>query len=262
MNYSNNIKISNREKNKAFKKWKENFFFKKTAKILIDKVLEIKSEFQNILLLTSDFNETIRELSSIKYKNLIYFSEYDFLSTSFFKNARFHKVYGEFENIPLKKNNFDLVICNFSLNRVQSKKRILNNLFNLLSDDGLFICNLFGEKTFYELKSSFIEADEFFFNGSFTRMPKNIGMTEFTNLLIENGFSEVVTEVINFELFYKNIITILKDIRDAGENQIFTKNIKPISKGYLNYLEKIYNKKFKLRATLDIISSSCWKQKK
>ena len=75
MNYSNNIKISNREKNKAFKKWKENFFFKKTAKILIDKVLEIKSEFQNILLLTSDFNETIRELSSIKYKNLIYFSE-------------------------------------------------------------------------------------------------------------------------------------------------------------------------------------------
>ena len=56
-------------------------------------------------------------------------------------------------------------------------------------------------------------------------MPKNIGMTEFTNLLIENGFSEVVTEVINFELFYKNIITILKDIRDAGENQIFTENI-------------------------------------
>ena len=87
MNYNNNIKISNREKNKAFKKWKENFFFKKTAKILIDKVLEIKSEFQNILLLTSDFNETIRELSSIKYKNLIYFSEYDFLSTSFFKKC-------------------------------------------------------------------------------------------------------------------------------------------------------------------------------
>ena len=49
MNYNNNIKISNREKNKAFKKWKENFFFKKTAKILTDKVLEIKSEFQNIL---------------------------------------------------------------------------------------------------------------------------------------------------------------------------------------------------------------------
>ena len=43
----------------------------------------------------------------------------------FLKNARFHRVYGEFENIPLKKNNFDLVICNFSLNRVQSKKRIL-----------------------------------------------------------------------------------------------------------------------------------------
>ena len=92
----------------------------------------------------------------------------------------------------------------------------------------LFVIYL--EKNFYELKNSFIEADEFFFNGSFNRMPKNIGMTEFTNLLIGNGFSEVVTEVINFELFYKNIISILKDIRDAGENQIFTKNMKPISR--------------------------------
>ena len=85
MNYNNNIKISNREKKSLQKMERKFFFFKKTAKILIDKVLEIKSEFQNILLLTSDFNETIRELSSIKYKNLIYFSEYDFLSTSFLK---------------------------------------------------------------------------------------------------------------------------------------------------------------------------------
>ena len=262
MNYINNIKISNREKNKAYKKWKDNFFFKKTAKILIDKISEIKSEFQNILLLTSDFNETISELKSIKHKNLVYMSEYDFFSTSYFQEAKFHRVYGTLDNIPLKKNSFDLVICNFSLNRVENKKKILNNLFNLLSDDGLFICNLFGEKTLYELKNSFIKADEFFFNGSFTRMPGSIGMTEFTNLLIENGFSEIVSEVINFELFYKNIINILKDIRDVGENQIYSRNVRPISKDYLKYLEQIYKKKFKLRVTLDIISSSCWKQKK
>ena len=68
--------------------------------------------------------------------------------------------------------------------------------------------------------------------------------------------------IVIIDFFIKNIITILKDIRDAGENQIFTENMKPISKSYLNYLEKVYNKKFKLKATLDIISSSCWKQKK
>ena len=43
MNYSNNIKISNREKNKAFKKWKKIFFKKTTQKFLLIK-FEIKSE--------------------------------------------------------------------------------------------------------------------------------------------------------------------------------------------------------------------------
>ena len=64
-------------------------------------------------------------------------------------------------------------------------------------------------------------ADEKFFSGS-ARIPKNIMMTEFTNFLSEIGFKEVVAEKINFEIFYKNILTLIRDIRDAGELENMT----------------------------------------
>ena len=69
MDYNIYKKLSIEEKNKAFKKWKaDNFFFKSFSKILCKKILELKPEFDNILLLSSDLNETAEEISKIKSK--------------------------------------------------------------------------------------------------------------------------------------------------------------------------------------------------
>ena len=77
MDYNIYKKLSIEEKNKAFKKWKsDNFFFKSFSKILYKKILELKSEFDNILLLSSDLNETAEEISKIRSKKLIYLSQY------------------------------------------------------------------------------------------------------------------------------------------------------------------------------------------
>ena len=92
-------------------------------------------------------------------------------------------------------------------------------------------------------------------------------MTEFTNFLSEIGFKEVVAEKINFEIFYKNILTLIKDIRDAGELTNFNDSESKVTKNYLKYLQKIYEKKFSnkdnfLQVNLDIISTSSWKKRK
>ena len=47
--------------------------------------------------------------------------------------------------------------------------------------------------------------------------PKVDSMADFSNLLAEIGYNEIVTEKINFDIFYKNIIGILKDIKNMGE---------------------------------------------
>jgi len=50
------------------------------------KILELKPEFSNVLLISSDLNETIDEISKIKCKNLIYLSQYEIFKKEFFKN--------------------------------------------------------------------------------------------------------------------------------------------------------------------------------
>ena len=92
-------------------------------------------------------------------------------------------------------------------------------------------------------------------------------MADFSNLLAEVGYNEIVTEKVNFDIFYKSIIGILKDIKNMGEKIPIIEKKEKISKTYINFLNKIYIKEFanqnrQLKVTLDIISISSWKQLK
>ena len=89
-------------------------------------------------------------------------------------------------------------------------------------------------------------------------------MVDFSNLLSQTGFSEVVSEKINFDIYYSDVFSLLDDIKNAGEN--FSKNVeKKITKNYLRSLETSYkkivsNEKSKLNLKLEVVSSSCWKK--
>ena len=268
MDYNIYKRLSIEEKNKAFKKWKaDNFFFKSFSKILYRKILELKPEFDNILLLSSDLNETAEEISKIRFKKLIYLSQYKIFEKEFFKNKPYNLIFSDFDYLPLKRKSFDLVICNFCTNKVFEKKIFLKKILDILTDDGLFVCNFFGEQTLSELRHCFFIADDKFLNGAFDRIPKIDSMANFSNLLAEIGYNEIVTEKVNFDIFYQNIMHILKDIKNIGEKIPIKEQKEKVSKTYLKFLNKIYKKEFadensQLRVTLDIISISCWKQLK
>tara|TARA_B100000963_G_C22625191_1_gene671984 strand:- start:789 stop:1601 length:813 start_codon:yes stop_codon:yes gene_type:complete len=268
MDYNIYKKLSIEEKNKAFEKWEsDNFIFKPFSKILLKKILELKPEFSNILLISSDLNETIEEISKIKCKNLIYLSQYEIFKKEFFKNKSYSLIFADFEDLPFKKKSFDLIISNFCTNKVFDKKNYLKRIFDILTEDGLFLCNFFGEQTLKELRECFFIADDKFLNGAFNRIPQVDLMADFSNLLSTIGYNEIVTEKINFDIFYKNIINILKDIKSMGEKIPIKDKREKVSKSYLKFLNKIYKKEFadqssQLKATLDIISISSWKQLK
>ena len=97
------------------------------------------------------------------------------------------------------------------------EKDYLKKILEILTDDGLFLCNFFGEQTLRELRHCFFIADDRFLNGTFNRIPKVDLMADFSNLLAGIGYNEIVTEKINFDIFYKNILGILKDIKNMGE---------------------------------------------
>ena len=120
-----------------------------------------------------------------------------------------------------KEESFDLVVCNFCFHNISAKIEYLKNLKKILKNGGLLICNYFGEDSLVELKNSFFLADEKFYGGSFLRFPKNLKLVEFSGMLANQGFSEIITEKINFEIFYNNVLaSILTTCYGKVYNQI------------------------------------------
>ena len=96
------------------------------------------------------------------------------------------------------------------------------------------------------------------------RFPKSITLIEFSQMLMQAGFKEVVTEKINYEIFYEDVLSILKDIRGMGESGFHTFKNKKMNIGYYKELNKVYKKNFvdkklKLKVSCEIVSSSSWK---
>ena len=263
MNLTDENKIIS-SKNKAFRNWKKhNFIFKKFSSLLYEKIIDIKKEFKDVLVITSDFDETISEISKIPHTNISYLSQYKlFVENINIKNIQ--KVFSPLNKIPFKEESFDLVVCNFCFHNISAKIEYLKNLKKILKNGGLLVCNYFGEDSLVELKNSFILADEKIYGGSFLRFPKNLKLVEFSGMLANQGFSEIITEKINFEIFYNNVFQILKDIKGIGEDGFINEKKKKISRLYLKELDKVYKKNFsnadsKLQVTCEIVSSSSWK---
>ena len=153
------------------------------------------------------------------------------------------------------------------MHSIEKKKEHLTDLYNLLNDDGLLVCNFFGEKTLIELKNAFYETDENIFNGILMRFGPSLIMVDISNLISEIGFKELVSEKINYNIYYDDVRKALRELKGIGErSNLNNKNKFLISRDYLKYLNNFYKKKFcdsnGLRFTCDIISITCWKNKK
>ena len=218
------------------------------------------------MIISSDYDETILQIQNLEYEKLFHLSQYkSFLENISLKNTKIIKVFSSFENPPFKDESFDLVICNFCFHNINKKNQYLKNLKRILTKNGLLICNYFGENSLIELKNSFILADQKVFGGAFLRFPKFLTLVDFSQMLMQNGFKEVVTEKINYDIYYKDVISILKDIRGMGESGFHSFKHKKLDIKYYKELNKIYKKKFvdktrKLKLSCEIISSSSWKR--
>ena len=257
-------------KDKASKAWdKHNFIFIKFAEVFFEKLKETNLTFRNVLLISSDFNETYRKLLNLNFQSLTYLSQYkSLLDKIYISKKNIFKKFIYLENLERMKGNkkFDLIICSFNFHNINEKLNYSKNLNKLLSDDGVLFCNFFGENSLFELRKSLIKADEKIFKGVFSRMPPTIKMMDASNIFSSAGFSEIVSETINYDIYYRNVQEILEDISGIGENSCLKYRKKSLfSRNYLKTLNTIYSDEFTnkdnlLKASCNIISMTMWKK--
>lgn len=252
-------------KNSSYENWKKhNFIFQKFADHFFMKVTEIKNKFDNILLLTSDFNEILNKIIQFQSKTIVLQSQFNIFLDKIQNQRNTKKVYSNFENLEYKEAEFDLIIHNFCLNSLNNINDHLKKLFTLLKRDGLFICNFFGSETLNELRNSLLLTDNKLFNGAYLRMSPGLKMVNIVDLMGKVGFKEIVSEAINYQVFYEKLDDLLIDIKGVGENTVFDKVNKGLkTKNYFKTLEEIYFENYcvdkKIISTCDVVSITGWK---
>ena len=256
-------------KNKSSRNWgNHNFLFKKISNLIGDKLNELNNKYENILLLSSDCDEAFTSVTEKNFKNLLFVSPYnELLKKIEFDKNNIQKIEGHFENLPLENGKFDLIINNLCLHSINDKHNHLKKLYDLLTKDGLFLCNFFGEKTLFELKTSLFQADEKIFNGIFMRLPTNLKMVEISDLLSQIGFKELVSEKISYKIYYNHVRKLLEDLKGIGESSYFKKRKKGMmTNTYIETLNKFYENNYGnengLEISCDVVSVCGWKNNK
>jgi len=258
------IKSTIISKNNAAMNWgNHSFIFKESAKIIAEKTHELGEKFDDILLITSDFNELLTEIRGIQYKKITIFSQYKELNKEKKKEKNIERISGLFEPLNIK-GNFDLIICHLSLHRINDVINFAINLKKSLRDNGALVCSYFGGKTLIELRDSLLKTDEYLNKVFYQRVIPYIDMIDAGNIFSKAAFTEIVSDKTTYKIKYSNFNKILNDIKGVGENSCLVKRNKGLmTRNFLNTIEKFYSKDFKdpnrnFIATCEVISLTMW----
>jgi malonyl-CoA O-methyltransferase len=129
--------------------------------------------------------------------------------TRFWRPVR--RVCGEAGMLPFADGSFDLVFSNLCLQWVPELPVALAEFRRVLRPEGLLLFTSFGPDTLAELRESYLEAGE----GNPPLSPF-AAIQQIGDALVSAGFRNPVLEREDFTLTYRDVMTLLRELRAIG----------------------------------------------
>lgn len=117
------------------------------------------------------------------------------------------------EDIPLENESVDLIFSNLMLQWCDYKK-VFAEFKRILKPNGLLMFTTFGPDTLKELRQSWAQVDEHAHVNEFT------DMHDLGDELIYAGLAEPVMDMDVLTLTYKDVMSVMKDLKAIGANTI------------------------------------------
>lgn len=166
-------------------------------------------------------------------------------------NAAYLAVCGDAEVLPFKDASFDLIYSNCVFHWCFNLDSLLKEIKRVLKQNGVLIFSMLGQDTLKELRICFEEIDQDIHVNPF------LDMHIVGDALVQNHFIETVMDQDILVMSYKNVLDILKDIKNLGGNSVQRNNNKGLNtKIMLKKLQdnyEMYRKDSKLPATFEVI---------
>jgi NADH dehydrogenase [ubiquinone] 1 alpha subcomplex assembly factor 5 len=218
---------------------KHRFLYDDFGAELIDRLKDIKRNFQNILNLSPHpltFPEDIGLISELKPPFL--------------------------EDLKLEENHFDLIISNLAFHWVEDMVGLMVQIRKALKPDGLFLASFFGGESLHELRTSLMEAELQLTGGASLRTAPMTRIQDAPKVLGRGGFALPVVDTEQCTITYSSMSAIVEDLRGMGETLKIQEN-SPGSRELFKLAEEIYFKKYateenRLPVTVDVITLTGW----
>jgi NADH dehydrogenase [ubiquinone] 1 alpha subcomplex assembly factor 5 len=126
-------------------------------------------------------------------------------------------VVGDVDALPFAPASFDLVVANLSLHWVTDLPGALIQLRQALMPDGLLLATLPALGTLGELRTALTHAESMLTGGASPRVSPFAGLADCAGLLQRAGFALPVVDSDTIELLYADPLTLLHELRAAGE---------------------------------------------
>jgi len=123
-----------------------------------------------------------------------------------------HQVCGNIESLPFADQSFDLLFSNLAMQWCNDLGATLMEFKRVLNPGALLQFATFGPDTLKELRSSWQKVD------SAVHVNNFIDMHDIGDALLQAGFAEPVMESEIITVNYKEVDTLMQDLRDIGAN--------------------------------------------
>lgn len=159
------------------------------------------------------------------------------------------------------EGKYDLIISLLDLQTENDLPGALMRLRSHLKADGLFMASMFGGESLMDLRQIFYHIDQALFGGATARLYPMIDHQSAAGLLGRAGLNLPVVDKDRVSVTYRNLQTLVEDLRDLGlTNTLTTRHKKSFPKGIMDLIGTAYPKTEdgKFKAQFEILWLTGW----
>jgi hypothetical protein len=156
---------------------------------------------------------------------------------------------------------YDLIISLLELQTENDLPGALLRLRTHLEADGLFMASMFGGESLVDLRQTFYQIDQALFGGATARLYPMIDHQNAAGLLGRAGLNLPVVDKDRVSVTYRQIKTLVEDLRDLGLTNTLTSRHKArLPKGIYDLIKVAYPKtdEGKFKAQFEILWLTGW----
>ncbi|KJV56275.1 methyltransferase domain protein [Orientia chuto str. Dubai] len=168
------------------------------------------------------------------------------------------KVIADDVNIPFANQSFDLITSLLNIHWVNDYHLFLNQILQVLTDDGIFIGCFFGENTLSFLRKKLIEIESTLQLPHTPHISPFIRVDDTVKLFQIAGFT-VIVDIETVEIEYKSCLDLMRELGNMGEAAKFTQCQSRLPKKLLRF---IMTEQLPISEKFDIIAFIAFKKHK